>query len=104
MNSKYSPIEWNDEVERRLYSAEEMETNRLEAELVRQLTAARNERSITQKELEKLSGVKQSAIARLERGTASPGIKTLLKLLRPLNMTLAIVPVEEHRGRRVAEA
>ncbi len=104
MRNKYEPLEWNDDLEQQLFSPEEIEQNRLEAEFIRELTAARNAMRLTQKELEMLSGVKQSAIARLERGTASPNVKTLIKLLRPLGKTLAIVPAEEQiASQRVAE-
>ncbi len=103
MRNKYEPLEWNDDLEQQLFSPEEIEQNRLEAEFIRELTAARNAMRLTQKELEMLSGVKQSAIARLERGTTSPNVKTLIKLLCPLGKTLAIVPAEEHCGHRVAE-
>ncbi len=104
MRNKYEPLEWNDDLEQQLFSPEEIEQNRLEAEFIRELTAARNAMRLTQKELEMLSGVKQSAIARLERGTASPNVKTLIKLLRPLGKTLAIVPAEEQiASHRVAE-
>ena len=104
MRNKYEPLEWNDDLEQQLFSPEEIEQNRLEAEFIRELTAARNAMRLTQKELEMLSGVKQSAIARLERGTASPNVKTLIKLLRPLGKTLAIVPAgEQIASHRVAE-
>ena len=39
-----------------------------------------------------MSGVSQPVIARLERGTTSPNISTVMKLLAPLGKKLAIVP------------
>ena len=50
---------------------------------------------ISQKKLEKLSGVKQPIIARMEKGTTNPQIETVLKVLAPLGKTLAIVPIEK---------
>ena len=43
---------------------------------------------------EELSGVKQPVIARIEKGTSSPQIETVLKILAPLGKTLAIVPLD----------
>ncbi|MCI9359196.1 MAG: helix-turn-helix domain-containing protein [Lachnospiraceae bacterium] len=42
-----------------------------------------------------MSGVKQPIIARMEKGTTSPQIDTILKILLPLGKTLAIVPCEK---------
>ncbi|MBR5317094.1 MAG: helix-turn-helix transcriptional regulator, partial [Lachnospiraceae bacterium] len=47
----------------------------------------------SQRELAKLCGVKQPAIARLESLKATPQIDTLFKILAPLGYTLAIVPI-----------
>ena len=51
-------------------------------------------KSITQRELETLSGVKQPVIARMEKGVTSPQLDTILKVLAPLGKTLAIVPLQ----------
>ena len=48
-----------------------------------------------QEMIEELSGVKQPIIARMEKGTTSPQIDTILKILLPLGKTLAIVPCEK---------
>lgn len=58
------------------------------AEIIR----ARGERNITQKELERLSGIKQPMITRIERGKTSPTIATVARLLAPLGKKLAVVP------------
>ena len=55
---------------------------------------ARQEQGLTQKQLEELSGVKQPVIARMERGTSTPSVSTIMKLLTPLGKKLAIVPLE----------
>ena len=62
--------------------------------MIGELIKARNERGVTQKQLEEMSGVSQPVIARLERGTTSPNISTVMKLLAPLGKKLAIVPLE----------
>ena len=55
---------------------------------------ARKEKNISQRDLEKLSGVKQPVIARIEKGENSPQVNTLLKLLAAMGKTLAIVPLK----------
>ena len=65
----------------------------LKIDLVGKLIEARERKGISQKKLAEMSGLKQPAIARLERMQATPQIDTLFKLLKPLGYTLAIVPV-----------
>ena len=61
--------------------------------LITALIQARQAKGISQRQLEELSGVKQPQIARMERGDANPQLDTLLRVLAPLGMTLAIVPL-----------
>lgn len=86
-------IKWTPELERELYTPEEIEMNNLQAKLLCAIIDARQERGVSQRELEAMSGVKQSQIARLESGAASPTLDTLFKLLKPLGKTLTIVPI-----------
>lgn len=48
----------------------------------------RNEADMTQKELAKASGIPQSHISRLEKGTHSPTAKTLKKIAKALNVNM----------------
>ena len=73
---------------------EEIAESNLRVALIGELIKARNERGVTQKQLEEMSGVSQPVITRLERGTTSPNISTVMKLLAPLGKKLAIVPLE----------
>ena len=73
---------------------EEIAESNLRVALIGELIKARYERGVTQKQLEEMSGVSQPVIARLERGTTSPNISTVMKLLAPLGKKLAIVPLE----------
>ncbi len=63
-----------------------------EVELIGKLIAAREAKGLTQEQLAKAAGVKQSAIARLESLKATPQIDTLFKVLTPMGYKLAIVP------------
>ena len=83
-----------EEWEKSHFTPEEIAESNLRVALIGELIKARNERGVTQKQLEEMSGVSQPVIARLERGTTSPNISTVLKLLAPLGKKLAIVPLE----------
>lgn len=84
-----------DEVERELFTPEEIAESNLRVALVGELIKARQEKGISQKRLEKLSGVKQPVIARMEKGSTSPQLDTILKVLAPLGKTLAVVPLQK---------
>lgn len=84
-----------EEVQAQLFTPEEIAESDLRVALIGELIKARQEKGISQKKLEELSGVKQPVIARMEKGYTSPQIETLLKVLVPLGKTLAIVPLEK---------
>ena len=84
---------WN-EVRAELFSPEEIAESDLRVALMGELVKARKEQGISQRELEKLSGVKQPVIARIETGTSSPQLDTVIKLLAALGKTLAVVPMK----------
>ena len=83
-----------DEVRAELFTSEEIAASDLRVALIGELIKARQEKGISQKKLEELSGVKQPIIARMEKGTTSPQLDTVMKVLAPLGKTLAIVPLE----------
>lgn len=62
------------------------------------LIDARNEKKSTQKELERLSGIKQPMIARIETDNTNPRLDTILRILAPLGKTLAVVPIKKPAG------
>lgn len=84
-------LEFIDEI----LTPEEIEESNLRSALIGEMIKARQEKGISQKRLEELSGVKQPIIARMEKGITSPQIDTILKVLVPLGKTLAIVPLEK---------
>lgn len=61
---------------------------RLAAQVVRR----RKELQLTQQQLAKRVGIHQSEISNIERGAASPGYRTLVKLADGLHADLAFVP------------
>ena len=84
--------EWS-EVRKELYTEQEILESDLRAELLCALIDARNEGKISQREMERLSGIRQPMIARIERGETNPRLSTILKMLAPLGKTLAVVPI-----------
>lgn len=89
---------WQD-VESEIFTPEEISECKLRVALIGELAKARKEQGLTQRELEALSGVKQPVIARIENGTATPNLNTILKVLAPLGKTLAVVPIEAAKER-----
>lgn len=99
MNNSAIGRSW-DEVEKELFTPEEIAASDLRVALIGELIKARQEQGISQKKLEEMSGVKQPIIARMEKGSTSPQLDTVLKVLAPLGKTLAIVPIETGENKR----
>ena len=88
-----------DEVEKELFTPEEIAASDLRVALIGELIKARQEKGISQKKLEEMSGVRQPIIARMEKGSTSPQLDTVLKVLNSLGKTLAIVPLEQNSAK-----
>ena len=84
-----------EEVEKELFTPVEIAECDLKVALIGELIKARQERGISQRKLEELSGVKQPVIARMEKGSTTPQIGTVIKVLASLGKKLAIVPLEQ---------
>jgi len=76
-------------------SQEDWDEIQLKVDIIREILASRKEEGLTQKELEERSGVKQTFIARLENNRMDPQLTTVLRILRPLGKTLAVVPIQK---------
>jgi len=85
---------WRD-VRPEIYTAEEIRESNLRVAIIGELIKARQEKNISQRELEQLSGVKQPIISRMEAGETSPQLDTVLRVLAPLGKTLAVVPLSD---------
>ena len=73
---------------------EEEEIINLEKSLISAIVDAREQSGMTQKQLSELCGVKQPVIARLESAVHSPQVNSIIKILKPLGYTLAVVKDE----------
>ena len=85
---------WND-IKKNMTSLSQDEWDEidLKVKIVGEILDARKKAGITQSELESLTGIKQTFIARFENNRMGPQLTTVLKLLRPLGLTLDIVPL-----------
>ena len=83
------------EVEKELFTEEQIRESKLRVAIIGELIKARNEQGISQRELEQLSGVKQPIISRMEAGEASPQLDTILRVLAPLGKTLYVGDLEK---------
>jgi predicted transcriptional regulator len=86
-------MSWED-FEKATFTPEEIAASNLRVALISEIIHTRHNNGLSQKQLEKASGVRQPVIARLEKGTTDPQLSTLLKVLAPLGKTLAIVPLD----------
>ncbi|MDR2048032.1 MAG: helix-turn-helix domain-containing protein [Treponema sp.] len=82
---------WED-LRKELFTPEEIAESNLRVAIIGELIKARQEKGLTQKQLEELSGVRQPVIARMEKGN-NPQLDTVLKVLAPLGKTLSVVPL-----------
>lgn len=90
MNSK----SW-DEVKKDLNISPEQEAEiQLEKDIIEATIIARKKNKLTQRELSKISGVRQPVIARIEKYVNSPQTNTLIKLLYPMGYTIRVVPLD----------
>lgn len=85
---------WED-VRKEMFTPEEIAESNLRVALIGELVKARKERGLSQKQLEELTGVKQPVIARIENGSTTPNLSTILKVLAPLGKTLYIGDLKE---------
>ena len=94
-NEKYSTITW-EELKKELNTTPEQNAAiQLEIELIEATIKARESANMTQRELAEKSGMKQSAIARIEKMKVSPSVDTLNHLLFQLGYRLKVVPLSE---------
>ena len=76
------------------YTPEERAENDFVAKLVGEIIQTRKSQNLSQRDLESISGIKQSVIARMESGKTDPHLSTVLKLLSSMKKTLTIVPIK----------
>ena len=86
---------WDDEFDKEHFTPNQINESNMYAAVLGALVDARRKEGLTQRELEKRSGVAQPVIARIEKGTTSPNLTTLLKVLAAMGKTLEVVPLHQ---------
>lgn len=61
------------------------------ASIVSTIIERRNELGISQRELADICGLPHSSVARIESCTVKPKVETLIKIMKPLGLTLSVV-------------
>jgi ribosome-binding protein aMBF1 (putative translation factor) len=79
--------------EKEIFTPGEIAASELRVAIIGEIVKARQEKGVSQKKLEELSGVKQPVIARMEKGNTIPQLDTILKVLAPLGKTLTVAPL-----------
>ncbi len=69
----------------------------LRADLGAEISRLRGARRLTQPDLQRLSGIEQAEISRIERGVGNPTLATLEKLSRALGGRIVLVDAEAGR-------
>ena len=93
MNKDFT--EWDDfEKELNISSRQETEIQ-LEMEIIKATVEARKKSNLSQRDLSKISGIKQPAIARIESLRGSPRLATIMKILNSMGYTLKVVPLNK---------
>jgi ribosome-binding protein aMBF1 (putative translation factor) len=61
------------------------------SEIITQIIKRRQELGMSQRDLEKFTGIKQEAICRIEKMKNVPQLDTLIKIMEPLGLKLTVV-------------
>jgi predicted transcriptional regulator len=86
-------MKWDDAKQKILQNKEvlkELKNNEAEYKIIEEIITARQEKNLTQKDLAKLVGTKQSNISRLESGNYNPTVDFLNKIARAIGKELEI--------------
>lgn len=85
-----------EEFQAEVFTPGEIAASNLRIAILGEIIMVRNERGISKKKLEEMSGVKQSVISKIETGVTSQQLDTVLKILFSLGKTLTVVPLEQN--------
>lgn len=90
---------WNDykKYVRNIDAAKNEEIENIEkmAEIITTIIEQRTKLGISQRDLALLCNMPQSSIARVESFKTTPSVDTLLRIIRPLGLTLSIIPLSD---------
>ena len=95
-------IKW-EEVKNKMTSLTEKEKIEVDimAEIISSIIKRRHELGISQRELERMTGVRQEAICRIENMKNAPQLDTLLNIMVPLGLKLTANRIDEAEEMKV---
>ena len=70
---------------------EDIEEMEVLAEIISSIIEKRNKLGYSQRELADICGLPHSSVARIEACTVKPNVETLIKIMKPLGLTLSVV-------------
>ena len=70
---------------------QDIEETEVLAAIVTAIIDRRNELGYTQRDLAVICGLPQSSVARIEACVVKPNVETLIKIMKPLGLTLSVV-------------
>ena len=88
-------IEWTPELEREIFSPDEVLDIRLKSRIMCALIDAKTKRNISLQDVASMSGVNRSTIYNVAMAATNPSVWTLIRMLRPLGLTLDVVPIPD---------
>ena len=60
----------------------------MRGDIINKLNAIRQERNLSLRELEKISGISRTQLNRIENGQSDPTLKTMCRIAKALNMKI----------------
>ena len=90
-------LTWKEVRKRLNITNEEEQEIELEKEIIKATIEVRKQLKLSQRDLSKRTGIKQPAIARIEKNVCSPKVSTLIKILCSMGYTIKIVPLEKEK-------
>ena len=80
-----------DLIEKYPHSKDDFEEMSLLAKIITAIINRRKELGLSQRDLAKICGLPHSSVARIESCFVRPNIDTLIKIMKPLGLTLSVV-------------
>ena len=70
--------------------ADDIEEKEILASIIAAIIKQRTRLGYSQRDLAKICGIPQSSVARIESNVVTPNVETLIKLMKPLGLTLSV--------------
>ncbi|MCM1540211.1 MAG: helix-turn-helix domain-containing protein [Blautia sp.] len=75
--------------------AEDVDEVEVLSRIIGTMIEQRHDLNLSQRDLANLCGIPHSSVARIESGISTPNLRTLLKILKQLGLSLTVNPVSQ---------